>query len=134
MSLGVRQLDHVTLIVSDLDATREFYVDFLGMVEVPRPNFDFPGLWFQANNTLIHVTLEDEYAGKAGWGDYQNAKSLPRGHHIAFLVDDASDVVAEIEASRYDVIRPLSTRPDGAKQIFIADPDGHVVEISSVDR
>ena len=27
---------------------KRFYVDFLGMQEVPRPAFDFPGTWFQS--------------------------------------------------------------------------------------
>ncbi len=131
MSIQVQLIDHVTIIASDLDATRKFYVDFLGMEQVGRPDFDFPGLWFRAGPTTIHVTLEDEKAGKAGWGDYQGATSLPRGHHFAFLVDDVEAIVEEIRASGYEIIRPMKNRPDGAKQIFIADPDGHVVELSS---
>ena len=46
-SLDVKSFDHVTLICADLEATRRFYVDFLGMTEVQRPAFKFPGLWFQ---------------------------------------------------------------------------------------
>ena len=131
MSIQVQQIDHVTLIVSDLAASRKFYVDFLGMKEVERPDFSFPGLWFQAGQTTIHLTLEDEKAGAAGWGDYQGATSLPRGHHFAFLVDDVEAIVGEVEGSGYEIIRPMKERPDGAKQLFIADPDGHVVELAS---
>ena len=131
MKIQVQLLDHVTLIVSDLERSREFYVDFLGMEQVTRPDFDFPGLWFQAGPTTIHLTLEDEKAGKAGWGNYQGATSLPRSHHFAFLVDDVEEVVPLVESSGYQVISPMKRRPDGAKQLFISDPDGHVVELAS---
>ena len=44
-SIRFQSIDHLTLIVSDLEKTREFYCDILGMKLVPRPDFDFPGLW-----------------------------------------------------------------------------------------
>ena len=46
--IAVRTLDHVTVVVGDLEASRTFYVDVLGMLEVPRPAFSFDGLWFQS--------------------------------------------------------------------------------------
>ena len=33
--IAVRTLDHVTVVVGDLEASRTFYVDVLGMLEVP---------------------------------------------------------------------------------------------------
>ena len=39
--IRVQSLDHVTIVVKDLAATRRFYVDVLGMDEVARPNFSF---------------------------------------------------------------------------------------------
>ncbi len=65
-TLGVKGIDHVTLVVADLERSREFYVGLLGMAEVPRPDFGFPGLWFQAGNTLIHLNVEGDEAGPAG--------------------------------------------------------------------
>ena len=41
--IRVKSLDHVTIVVKDLKATRRFYVEALGMDEVPRPNFSFSG-------------------------------------------------------------------------------------------
>ena len=37
-AINVTSFDHVTIICADLEATRRFYVDFLGMTEVPRPH------------------------------------------------------------------------------------------------
>ena len=133
LPIGVQAIDHITIIVKDLGATRRFYVDFLGMDEVPRPNFDFPGLWFQCGIASIHATLEDEFAGRAGWGDYQGAKLLSRGHHFAFLVEDVDAVINQIDEAGIEVLVERKQRPDGAKQIYIADPDGHVVELASTN-
>src|SRR5262249_50070306 len=52
--IRVKSIDHVTLVVKDLERSRRFYVDVLGMREVPRPAFSFTGLWFQAGKTQIH--------------------------------------------------------------------------------
>ena len=55
--LQVRSFDHVTIIVADVDASRQFYVDLLGMEEKPRPDFDFDGAWFEIDGVQIHATV-----------------------------------------------------------------------------
>lgn len=127
-TLGVKSLDHVTIVVKDLDATRRFYVGLLGMQEVPRPAFSFQGQWFQAGPTLIHTILEFEGSGPAGSGACANS----RGHHFAFLVDDCWEAAKRVEAAGVPFVSPPKERPDGAIQLFINDPDGHLVEITSV--
>src|SRR3954471_15310437 len=88
-AINVNSFDHVTLICADLEATRRFYVDFLGMTPVPRPAFKFPGLWFQSGNMQIHATQAGPEAGRAGWANQGNT-IVSRGHHIAFAVDNVS--------------------------------------------
>jgi catechol 2,3-dioxygenase-like lactoylglutathione lyase family enzyme len=128
--ISVTAFDHVTIICADLEATRQFYVDFLGMTAVPRPTFRFPGLWLQKGDVQIHATQESPEAGRAGWAD-QGGKVVSRGHHIAFRVDDVSQALAVIENHRVRVASPLQQRPDGDRQLYLYDPDGHVVELVS---
>ena len=113
----------------DLEATRRFYVDFLGMTQVPRPAFSFPGMWFQLGNVQIHATQASPEAGQAGWID--DRKSISRGHHIAFAVDDLVAALKVVQAHGVRVASPLQERPDGFKQAYLYDPDGHIVEIVS---
>jgi glyoxylase I family protein len=129
-SLNVKHFDHVTLICADLEATRRFYVDVLGMTRVARPAFKFPGLWFQIGNVQIHATQQSTESGKAGWAD-QGGKIVSRGHHIAFAVDDVSEALKIVELHGVRVASPLQQRPDGFKQLYLYDPDGHVVELVS---
>jgi catechol 2,3-dioxygenase-like lactoylglutathione lyase family enzyme len=123
----VKSIDHVTIVVKDLAATRWFYVDALGMTEVPRPNFSFAGQWFQAGPTLIHTILEFEGSEPAGIAGAKNT----RGHHLAFLVDDARAAEERMRALSVPVVRGASLRPDGAVQVFVHDPDGHLIELTS---
>jgi glyoxylase I family protein len=129
-AINATSFDHVTLIVADLEATRRFYVDFLGMEEVARPAFKFPGRWFQKGSVQIHATEQSAEAGKAGWRE--GGKFVSRGHHIAFAVDDAAAAVKVAEANGVPIASPLQQRPDGYKQLYLYDPDGHVIELVSL--
>lgn len=53
----------------------------------------------------------------------------PRGSHFALEVDDVAAAGAELAAR--GVAHDLNTRPDGAAQIFLRDPDGHCVELTA---
>lgn len=133
--IEVECIDHLTLVVSDLEQSRHFYADVLGMREVPRPNFDFAGLWFQAGDTLLHLILTHDKSGPAGVFSPEKTPST-RTHHFAFRVPDAGAAWEALQASgeELSVISPPKFRPDGAVQVFLADPDGHVVELSSEPR
>jgi catechol 2,3-dioxygenase-like lactoylglutathione lyase family enzyme len=130
-SLKVGAMDHQTLVVSDVEASRKFYVGLLGMSEVARPAFDFPGAWFQSGETQIHVTLSDENSGLPGWADRKVGR-LSRGHHFAFQVDDAVYAAEFLKSSGVEIQSGPKQRPDGPTQIYFFDPDGHLVELFSV--
>lgn len=132
-------VDHVTLVVSDLEATRRFYCDGLGMVQVPRPDFDYAGIWLHTHaaepgeivRALIHATLAGDDAGRAGWGE-QGVGRLTRGHHFAFQVDDVLGMHKMLQEKQVDIVSHPKPRPDGPTQIFVKDPDGHLLEFFSL--
>lgn len=122
--------DHITLIVSDIEKTRAFYVDKLGMQQVDRPEFDFPGVWFQLGTTQIHATLEGPEAGQAGIGDRGNSV-VSRGHHFVFCVADCFSEAEKLQGLDIEILHGPKQRPDGAVQVYFRDPDGHTVELVS---
>ncbi len=128
--IQVRCIDHVTLVVKDLEVSRRFYVDLIGMDEVSRPAFSFPGLWFRAGKTLIHLIGEHDESGPGGYPD-EVTRTNTRQHHLAFAVDDASAVADVLKHRDVPLVSDLKTRPDGAAQVFAYDPDGHIVEFCS---
>lgn len=128
-ALGVKAIDHVTLVVSDLERSREFYAGLLGMDEKPRPDFGFPGAWFQAGTTQIHLNIQSDEAGPAGLR--YDAKSITRALHVAFVVEDANQSAELLRSRGVEIIAGPRNRPDGAIQLYILDPDGHQIEITS---
>ncbi len=126
----VRHIDHVTLVVKDVEASRRFYVGLLGMKEVPRPAFPFDGAWFQAGSTLIHLIHEHDKSGPAGYPVDVLVRSS-RNHHFAFEVDDARAAAERLKSLGVVLLDDAKLRPDGAVQVFLTDPDYHVVELCS---
>jgi catechol 2,3-dioxygenase-like lactoylglutathione lyase family enzyme len=128
--ISVKTIDHVTLVVKDLEASRQFYCDLLGMQEMDRPNFSFAGSWFQAGATQIHLILEHDESGPAGENTSIQQRSS-RNHHFAFEVEDGQAAAAALQERGIPLVSGPKHRPDGAVQVFVNDPDGYVVELTS---
>jgi catechol 2,3-dioxygenase-like lactoylglutathione lyase family enzyme len=128
--LNVKTIDHVTLVVQDLERSRWFYRDLLGMSETTRPNFGFPGLWFQAGETQIHMNVEGPEAGRAGTLAFEGS-SPSRGFHFAFEVDDCDAAAEQLRQMGIEIVAGPRARPDGPRQLYIYDPDHYLVEIYS---
>ena len=128
--LQVKTIDHVTIVVKDLERSAQFYHGILGMTPIERPAFGFPGLWFQAGKTQIHMNVEGDDAGRAGFGDL-GAKSPSRGFHFAFEVDDCDQAAEKLREKGIEIVVGPKSRPDGPRQLYIHDPDGHLVELFS---
>jgi catechol 2,3-dioxygenase-like lactoylglutathione lyase family enzyme len=133
-TLCVKTLDHVTLVVKDLDRSHSFYAGVLGMQPIERPAFSFAGSWFQAGKTQIHLILEHAESGPAGVPIASHLLSSSRIHHFAFEVEDAQAATAELRDRGVPIVSGPKKRPDGMIQVFATDPDGHVVELCSWPR
>jgi catechol 2,3-dioxygenase-like lactoylglutathione lyase family enzyme len=53
MPLGT--LQHYTIEPSDLERTRNFYCDVLGLENGYRPPLDFPGYWLYSGGVAVHL-------------------------------------------------------------------------------
>jgi catechol 2,3-dioxygenase-like lactoylglutathione lyase family enzyme len=128
--LKVKTIDHITLVVKDLEQSRHFYEDVLGMAMTERPAFGFPGLWFQCGTTQIHMNVEGDEAGPAGLPPFEG-NNPSRGFHFAFEVDSCDAAADQLRELGIEIITGPRSRPDGARQLYIYDPDGYLVEVYS---
>jgi catechol 2,3-dioxygenase-like lactoylglutathione lyase family enzyme len=127
--ISVKQFDHFTIVVKDLEATRHFYCDLLGMEEVERPNFSFAGKWFQLGSMMVHIILEHDRSGPAGMVTPIEQRNS-RSQHFAFeIAGDPEALLENVKAHGVRIVSGPQTRPDGAFQLFIADPDEHIIEL-----
>ncbi len=113
-----RGIDHVQLAipVGGEDVARGFYVDVLGLAEVPKPPILAArgGAWFEAGTTVIHVGVEADFAPA-------------RKAHPALLVSGLVDFVAE---SGLDV--RWSDEIPGTVRCRVDDPFGNRIELIEV--
>ena len=129
--VGVKAIDHITIVVKELETSRKFYTEVLGMRQVDRPAFGFPGAWFQAGATQIHMNIESDEAGQAGIRLHGGTR-MSRGFHYAFEVESCDAAAERLKQLGVEVLEGPRARPDGARQLYIRDPDGHLVELFSV--
>src|SRR5215472_7480317 len=56
----VTQIDHVSVVISDVARSRCFYRDVLGLKEIAKPRtFDFVVAWFDLGNQHLHLLLKE---------------------------------------------------------------------------
>lgn len=117
--MQIQELNHVAIHVADVERSCDFYARVLQLQRLPRPAFDFPGAWFRlGQNQELHIIGQRQ----------EPVISQSRGNHYALLIDDPEAWEKHLAAEQAN-FRPPRKRPDGATQIFLADPDGHTIEL-----
>jgi catechol 2,3-dioxygenase-like lactoylglutathione lyase family enzyme len=113
--LQISQIDHCSVIITDVERSRRFYRDVLGLKEINKPRtFDFVVLWFDLGNMHIHLLLKDE-------------PDTVSPRHFALRVADAAKARAYFREQ--DLAIQETTLIPGADRFFIHDPDGNRIEI-----
>ena len=117
--LTIKAFNHVALQVSDIDRSVEFYAKVLDLLEIPIPAFDYPVRWFSLGaNRELHLIGREENGASTGI----------RGKHFCLEVTDILQAERYIKDSGIEYM-PIKLRPDGVKQLFLTDPDGHYIEL-----
>ncbi len=122
-------LFHVAIKTADLDKTRRFYLDILGLAEVPRPDFGYPGAWIgvrmPGGAAIVHI-----YAGGPALGPEGIAPSGSAAiDHISLTATGYHDFVArfrEADIPFREFIVPGTT----LWQLFAYDPSGVQLELT----
>ena len=128
--MTVLALEHITIRCAQLKRTRDFYVELIGLVEGPRPDFPFRGYWLYLGDVPV-VHLVDAADKGSAWGGEPGQAAGDTGpfDHVAFRGDDFAATQAALKAA--GVAFRERTVPGGAlSQIFVRDPDGVLVELN----
>jgi catechol 2,3-dioxygenase len=120
--LRIRELGHVSLFVRDLEATRRFYRDLLGLSETGTGK-NGRIVFFSAGRHHHDVSCELARADGPG----PQPKGVPGLYHIAF---DVGATRAELDAARARVqAHGLTPFGEGQTYFCVRDPDGHEIEL-----
>ena len=123
MSMSVGVLDHYNVSTRNLRDTVRFYEEVLGLVNGPRPSFDFPGAWlYSEGHPVLHLN------------DISPTDKPQRPD--SGVIDHIAFGSRGFEALKQDLTRkgvpfrvnevPNSTR----RQIFVTDPNNVLIELN----
>ena len=131
--MTLQSLDHFLVYASDLEVTKQFYVETLGFEVGVRPPFEFPGYWlYLGGRAVVHLAGDDgtdkfeKYLGKR--------QVLPDGgtgalDHIAFRCGEFDAFRAKLESLNVPYIHRVVPDFD-LQQLFVDDPDGVTIELN----
>ena len=120
------RLDHIALLVRDLDESVEFLTGVLGLTEGVNPMGGTHIRWIEIGDgrrfhvqagdiSKVHVEKQTHFALSAT--DFDAVLARFRARNIAF-----TDMAGTLGA--------INTRPDGMRAIFLRDPNGYWFEVN----
>jgi catechol 2,3-dioxygenase-like lactoylglutathione lyase family enzyme len=120
-------LNHYTIKVRDLEATKDFYTAIVGLTVGDRPPLAFPGYWLYCGGVpTVHLIgkQENETAIQDSAGTPAETGRLD---HIAFACEGLKDMRANL--ARHGIKFDERVLPRlNMTQLFYYDPDGIAVE------
>ena len=132
--MPLSHLEHFLIQTGDLDGTRDWYVDVLGMTEGPHPDFRFPVRWlYLGGEAVLHLTLGGGAVDENRKKYLGQQSTATRGSgvvdHIAFRATGLAGMMAGLDAKG---VAYATRRVDdqGLFQLFLMDPNGVKIELN----
>lgn len=118
---GLMGMRHIALNVKDVERSKAFYQDVLGMEVVWQPDPQNAYLSSGVDNLALHETAGDRAPAATSSLD-----------HLGFIVSDidrVQELEAEFRAMQVTIIKPFKRHRDGSASFYCADPDGVVIQM-----
>jgi catechol 2,3-dioxygenase-like lactoylglutathione lyase family enzyme len=122
--MPLTQLNHVTVRTDDLEGTRDFYREVLGLKDGLRPPLAFPGYWlYCGEQAVVHLVPRSAGIG-ASEGD-----ATGNFDHVAFTAEDFEGMRARL--ARFGLAFRENEVPGiRLRQLFVRDPNQVMIEIN----
>ena len=131
--MAITSLNHYFVRAKDLTQTKQFYVDVLGLTEMPRPPFPFPGHWLGTNGEVqVHIgpaQLENRSRYYLGTADDAAENQTGMIDHVAFVAADPEEFIDRF-TQRGLTFRARSLKDMNLYQLFVKDPNGLMIELN----
>ncbi|MFJ8089163.1 VOC family protein [Lysinibacillus sp. NPDC095746] len=141
--MKIKRIDHVGVIVNDLSAAKEFFLDF---------GLEVKGEWEMEGELMGYaVGLNDAKVACVGLGttdgqtwielikfytpsdekDIQQPFANTLGlRHIAFTVEDIEAVVAKLKKKGTDIFSEIQQYEESYKLCYVRGPEGIILELA----
>jgi catechol 2,3-dioxygenase-like lactoylglutathione lyase family enzyme len=141
--MAIQRMDHVGIVVDDLAAATEFFVE-LGLVVQGEGSVE--GSWADrivglegVRTELVMLQTADghgrlelvKFHSPSSQGDNGHAPANTRGiRHISFAVDDIDAAVAGLRARGTELVGELEQYKDIYRLCYVRGPEGIIIELA----
>lgn len=123
--MPAQSLNHFTIQVRDLEATKDFYTDIVGLTVGDRPPLGFPGYWLYCGGVpTVHLIYN-----RAGDKPIDGVPETGRLDHIAFASTGLKEMRAKLRQNDISYDERVLPRMN-MTQLFYKDPDGISIEMN----
>ena len=123
--MNVLGLDHIVLCVRDVEKTRDFYAELLGL----EPREERPGKWALHFGTE-KISLQDE----ARLPEIAQGTTPGSGNFCLLAADPVDALVERLRARGIEILAGPDERVGAMgtiRSVYFRDPDGNLVEVSN---
>lgn len=140
--MGVQHVDHVGIVVNDLDAAKEFFVDLgfrvLGETTVEG---EWVGRVIGLSNVRSEIVMLKAPDGQLSieLSKFHKPEAIGEGgtpvntlglRHMAFQVEDLEAVVTTLKSKGTKLVGEIQTYEDSWKLCYVRGPEGIFIELA----
>ncbi len=132
--MPLSHIDHFLIQAADLEATKDWYVEVLGMRVGDAPDFKFPVYWlYLGDRDVLHLTDggRDVSQNRKTYLGQRSEATSGSGvvDHVAFRATGLLQMMAHLESLDIAVAQRQVSR-EGLYQLFLFDPNGIKIELN----
>ena len=132
--MPLHHLEHFLIQTADLDGTRDWYVNTLGMRVGPSPDFKFPVVWLYIGDTdVLHLTVGGKNVSEKRKAYLGQQSEATHGSgvvdHIAFRATGLRETMERLQKHGV-AFHQRMVDDQGLFQLFMLDPNGVKIELN----
>lgn len=136
--MPVSHIEHILLLVDDVDATAGWFIDNIGMTEGHTPDFKVPVTWlYIGERDVLHIAqmpregsrerrFQDRYLGGVLTDQTRGTGIID---HVAFRCTGLPEMIERLEENGVEFLQRQANEGD-LYQLFVTGPDGMRVELN----
>jgi catechol 2,3-dioxygenase-like lactoylglutathione lyase family enzyme len=132
--MPLHHLQHFLIQTEDLEKTKDWFVDVLGMRVGPHPDFKFPVYWLYLGDTdVLHLTVGGAKASESRLKYLGQESTATSGSgvvdHVAFRATGLLDMIDQLK-NKGVAFKERRVNDQGLYQLFVTDPNGVKIELN----
>ncbi len=132
--MPLQHLEHFLIQTTDIEATRDWYVNVLGFREGPHPDFKFPVVWlYLGDRDVVHLTQggKNVSENRKAYLGQQSEATHGSGvvDHLAFRCTGLREIMKNLQQHKIEFRRRM-VNDQGLFQLFMLDPNGVKIELN----